>query len=182
MTGQADFPLLPEGEEQARVLRDELACIVFSAAWCSPLQRAKATARIILEGNSANTADIVEVPALKELSLGLWDGKDSRWCRANFPQEWQERGRDFAGTAPPGGESVSELAERVLPAFGMLCRVAARHSAALLVAHQAVNRVIISRLAAMPLAMLRDIPQPPAAVTRIMLSSGGARAVLVRDG
>ncbi len=172
MAGQRDYPLLPEGEIQARTLRDELAGVIFSAAWSSPLLRARRTARILLEGNAANTRTIIEIPALGEISLGLWEGRDSRWCREHSPGVWQARGEDFANTAPPGGESVTALARRVLPAFTALCREAARHPASLLVAHQAVNRVIIASLSGQPLATLRAIPQPPAALTRIGFSSG----------
>ncbi len=177
LAGQSDLPLLSEGEAEVRRLRDSLAGTIFTRAWSSPLTRAKQTAALLLEGNAANTREIEEIPGLREIRLGEWEGKSTDWVRQHYPQKWQARGNDFANTAPPGGESFAALAERVRPAFAAICAEARAHAASLLVAHQAVNRVILADILGLPLSRLTDIPQPPAALTLLRLDEAG-RCVL----
>lgn len=175
LAGRADYPLSPQGVGQMQELRDRLAGHIFSVAWCSPLARARQSAEIILSGNPANTGEIIQVPALTEISLGLWDGKDKEWIQKQYPQEWEARGREPAAIAPPGGESFAELALRVLPAFAGLCDEARNHTCSLLVAHQAVNRVILARVSGRPLTDWPNIRQPLAAVSVLDLTGATVR-------
>ena len=177
LAGSADYGLTPAGRAQVETRRDELAAVTFSAAWASPLRRARQTARIILGGNPANTAGLTIVPDLREIRLGEWEGKDTQWIRAVWPREWEARGIDPANAAPPGGESFAMLAERVLPAFSAICREAESHACSLLAAHQAVNRVIIAAATGLPLGRLLHIPQALAAVS-VFEIRGGAVTLL----
>ena len=175
LAGCADFALTPAGRLQVEMRRDELAAVTFSAAWASPLRRARQTARIILGGNPANTSVVQVVPALREIALGEWEGKDRELIRAAWPREWEARGTDPANVAPPGGESFAMLAERVLPAFADICREAGHHACSLLAAHQAVNRVIIAAATGLPPGNLLSIPQALAAVSVFEIRGGAAR-------
>lgn len=175
MVGRADFPLSPEGEAQAARLRAELADIIFTAAWCSPLSRARRTARVILSGNPRNIAEPVITPGLIEISLGAWEGLPKDQARQSYPEVWHARGKDFVNVPPPGGESLAMLAARVRPTFRALCREAARHEHSLLTAHQAVNRVILADSMGLPLERLMEIAHPPAAVAVLDVSPNGAR-------
>ena len=182
LAGQTDFLLSPEGEAQARYWQTELASVPFSAAWSSPLARARQTAATILRNRAFGSPEVTSVPDLREISLGRWEGKDKDWIIRYFPQEWEQRGADMANIPPPGGESFTVLAARVLPAFQSLCREAAHHTASLLVAHQAVNRVILAHLAGLPLTKILAIAQPTAALTLICLSEGGEVAKVIEKG
>lgn len=175
LIGETDLPLSAEGEAQARFWRDALDGLVFSAAWSSPLARARRTASVILSGNRANPREAAIVPDLREVSLGQWEGRNKEWIAQHYPREWEARGRDPAGTAPPGGESFNALAERVLPAFSLLCREALRHEHSLLVAHQAVNRVVLARAMGIPLARMLEIPQDLTALTILEITEQGAK-------
>lgn len=174
LAGQRDDPLSAHGRRQALFWQQDLARLRFDRAWSSPLRRAGETAAIILDGNPANTRDIIKAPCLRELSLGAWEGKTSRWIKTHFPQEWSARGENIADVPPPGGESFRSLAARVLPAFADLCREAARHEHTLIAAHQAVNRVILAFLEGIPLQDVLTIPQPTAALTVLELAPDGA--------
>lgn len=169
LVGRSDLPLLPEGEAQAARLREELAAVPFSAAWTSPLLRARRTAEVILSGNSGLVAEALVVPGLLEIALGEWEGRRKEEVRQAYPELWEARGRDFLRVPPPGGESMEALAERIRPVFAAIRREAARHGHSLLVAHQAVNRVILADLEGLPLERMREIAQPPAAVTVLEL-------------
>ena len=68
--GHTDIPLLPEGEEQARLLADKLRHIKFDAAYSSDLIRAKQTASII----ASEKLDVLTTPKLRERFLGCLGG------------------------------------------------------------------------------------------------------------
>lgn len=168
LLGQCDLPLLPEGELQADSSRARLAHIPFTFACCSPLLRARQTAQRILQDRQPSLP-LHTLFDLREISLGAWDGQSKHWVQQHYPQEWEARGKDMANNPPPQGESYADLARRVVPAFTKVCEQARQHPASLLVAHQAVNRVIIAHLQSVPLAQLNSIAQPACALTRIQI-------------
>lgn len=73
MHGQYDIPLNENGLKQAKSLENELTCETYDICFCSPLQRAKQTALIILR-KKRNVAIIYD-DRLKELSKGKLEGK-----------------------------------------------------------------------------------------------------------
>ena len=175
LAGRADYPLLPSGELQADWWGRTLSGVTFSIAWTSPLLRARQTAVRILAGNSANTRTVLSVPALTEISLGAWEGKSTDWIRRAYSAAWEARGRDFVHVPPPGGESFADLAARVLPAFAQLRSEAAGHECSLLVAHQAVNRVLLGMVMGLPLSGVTAVPQPPGALSVLEITAAGVR-------
>lgn len=179
LAGQSDIPLLPEGERQAARLRDEFAGVVFTAAWSSPLLRARRTAEVILSGNARNTREPVIVAELTEISLGAWEGGRKEDVRRDWPDVWERRGKDFLNVAPPRGESVATFAARVRPAVTAVLEEARRHEQSLLVAHQAVNRVMLADCLGLPLARIMEIEQPPAAVTVLEATEDGVRVLRI---
>lgn len=174
MAGRADLPLLPEGERQAAHLRDELSGVTFTAAWSSPLLRARQTATIILSGNENNVQEAVLLNDLIEISLGAWDGRHKRELRREYPELWAARGKDILNIPPPGGESLIVLANRIRPVFAALCHEASDHQNSLLVAHQAVNRVIIADCIGLPISRILEIDQSPAAFSVLEVGKSGA--------
>jgi probable phosphoglycerate mutase len=75
---------------------------------------------------------------------------------------WALRGENFLNSRPPLGESFRDLAKRVWPAFEKVKALATGN--VLVVAHQAVNRVILARERNIPLTELLTIPQPTGAL------------------
>jgi alpha-ribazole phosphatase len=57
-----------------------------------------------------------------------------------------------------GGESFEQLQRRVMPAFDRI--IDSTDGNILIIAHAGVNRVIISRLIALPLRDIMKLPQP----------------------
>jgi len=76
MQGWVDAPLTPEGKSIAEQLGRGIKCegTVFKSVYSSDSVRAKTTASIILEQNGLQLA-ITETPALRELSLGSYEGE-----------------------------------------------------------------------------------------------------------
>ncbi|HEX4491242.1 MAG TPA: histidine phosphatase family protein [Acidimicrobiia bacterium] len=104
--GRLDPPLTELGLEQARLVAKSLVGCGADLVLTSPLQRASDTARAIAEA----VGIAVEVDErLVEVDYGDWDGQPlgsvsrAQWAR------W----RDDAAFAPPGGESLIAVGERV---------------------------------------------------------------------
>jgi Fructose-2,6-bisphosphatase len=178
LVGRRDVPLSSSGEEQARQWGLRLQSVPFSAAWCSPLQRAGLTASLILQGNRGGLPGAEAVAGFTEISLGEWEGMNKAEAMRLYPDIWEKRGRDFARVAPPGGESLEELSGRILPVFRRICSMAAKHPYSLVVAHQAVNRAIIAAVKGMPLSRIQEIPQPHCALTVFAVNEQGEAKIV----
>jgi probable phosphoglycerate mutase len=159
--GQGDIALSETGRRQARSWRRRLADIPFAAIVSSDLSRCVESARLI---RGQRELPLVLEPALREISLGAWEGLTPDEVEQRFPGAYAERGRDMARFRPEGGESFADVASRVLPAFG---RLAVRYPGqpVLMVGHAGSNRVLLAHRLALPLQKLLDIPQPYACCT-----------------
>jgi probable phosphoglycerate mutase len=90
--------------------------------------------------------------------------------RERFPREYQKRGRDLGHFHPPGGESFSDLQNRVVPAFQQI--VARMQGPVLIVGHAGVNRVILCHVLGMPLGFLFRLEQPYGALSVLICEDG----------
>lgn len=116
--GSSDEPLAEAGVRQAESLAAALASLPVSTVYTSPLRRAEETARRIAV---ARNVPLRLEERLREQSFGSWEGL----TRA----ETLERDRDLLlrweadlGSAPPGGESLVSVRERVLALVNDLAR------------------------------------------------------------
>ena len=152
--GQIEAPLSEEGVEQAWAMRKWLEPVRFSHVFSSDLSRAQRTCRIIA-GSHSNSIEIV--PALREISLGEWEGFTFREIEERFPEEYAARGRDMENWRPPGGESFADCRVRVIEALrGILDRSMGN---VLMVGHAGVNRLILCDILGIPVANLHNIGQ-----------------------
>ena len=107
LQGRRDLPLDELGEQQAAAVAASLAARPdIERIVTSPLLRARQTAEAI---SAATGAPITVDEAWIELDYGAWDGTP---LTAVPPAAWAEWRRDPA-FAPPGGESLREVAARV---------------------------------------------------------------------
>lgn len=105
--GQTDAPLTDLGRQQAHAARADVPSPPPPRAFCSDLQRAHHTAKIILEGHDI---PLVVVPALRERFCGAWERRSADGLRSD-PQHLERLGT-WRGH-PPGGESLFDVALRV---------------------------------------------------------------------
>jgi len=152
--GQSDLPLSDLGEQQATLLKEIFRGVPLDNIVCSDLRRAQQTADIIASAHQITPMSRV---ALRELNMGDWDGKPFSEIRAEYPNEFKERGEDLANYAPPLGESFSDCYKRVIPVFENLAKSDA--STLLIVAHAGVNRVILCHVLGIPLQNVFRIEQ-----------------------
>lgn len=169
MQGRYDSPLSARGCEQARLLGGWLSAIGFAwdAAYCSPLQRASHTARIVAEA-AGGVSPVLE-PLLTEIAAGRLEGLDHDAIHLGWPAFAARGVTELGDFAEFGGESYAEVQARVAE---LRARIEARHRAAkarvLLVAHGGFNFQLVKHLVCAP-------------VPRVcILTMGNCAATLVR--
>ncbi|MCM0081083.1 histidine phosphatase family protein [Geomonas sp. Red32] len=153
--GHRDVDLTERGVEQYHQLKPRLEQGRISACYTSDLTRTVRGGQI-LGGHLG--LDPVKVRELRELDCGAWEGLSLTEIMEKRPDEWAARLADLAGFRGHGGESVGQLAGRVLPA---LREIVERHRGeeVLVVAHGGVNRVILMDVLGAPLANMFSVEQ-----------------------
>ena len=118
-TGWENPGLTEKGANEARnagMLINNLD-IKFDHLFTSVLDRAKLTGTIILENINQKDIDIIENKALNERFYGDLQGLNKDECRQKWGAEQVQIWRRSYDVGPPGGESLKETGERVLPYY-----------------------------------------------------------------
>jgi probable phosphoglycerate mutase len=157
--GQEDIALSPVGEAQARALGERLRDVRIDRAIASPLSRARRTAELAL--GEARIAMLATDAGLMEIAHGTWEGllaseireRDGERLRA-----WRDTPHEVL---MPEGESLEHVLVRAWPALARACAGLGAHDTVLIVAHDAVNRVLLCRILGIPLARLWSFRQAP---------------------
>ncbi len=161
-TGQIDPPLGTTGWRQASRVGCCLAGITLTGIFCSDLKRTRQTAGRICHFHSLAARPL---SALREISLGAWEGLPMEQVRTSDPAAWEARGKDFAGFRPPGGESFGDLQRRVVPVLESMA--ATTTGTLVLVTHAGVIRVFLCHVLSSPLADLFGFKLDYCSLTRI---------------
>lgn len=156
--GQEDIALSPVGESQARALGERLRDVRIDRAVASPLGRAARTAELAL-GDARR--DLLRIDAgLMEIAHGTWEGLLAAEIRERDPERsiaWRDAPHEVL---MPEGESLQHVLDRAWPALERACE-GLGDGTLLVVAHDAVNRVILCRVLGLPLARLWRFRQAP---------------------
>lgn len=115
LQGWTDIPLNPQGRSQASAMAASLVDAGFSAVWTSPLLRAHETAAIIASTLRLPTPLCHE--GLKEKHFGAVQGIPKSELAEQNPVLLEQILRRNPAAAFAGGESMDELADRVLAAI-----------------------------------------------------------------
>ena len=156
--GQEDIALSPVGLAQARALGERLRELPITRAVASPLSRARQTAELALgQRDLPLTLD----PGLMEIAHGTWEGLLASEIRERDPEllrAWREAPHEVL---MPEGESLQHVLDRAWPALERACSGLGADDTLLVVAHDAVNRVLLCRILGIPLARLWGFRQAP---------------------
>jgi len=160
-TGTTDIPLTPQGEEDARALRGELAKQSFAAVFTSPLQRARRTAEL------AGFPDATVDDRLVELNYGDYEGRTSAEIHKERPDWllWRD--------GSPGGESMDEAGRR---ADAVIEQISAVDGDVLLFGHGHFSRVLGARLLGLAASEGRLLMLGPGSLS-VIGSEHGQRAI-----
>lgn len=156
--GQADPPLNDLGRAQARQVAEALRGQRLDVLYASDLRRAAETAEAI---SLATGLPVRYDPRLREIHQGEWQGLLVTEIERRYPdlfRRWQE--------APltvtlPGGESITQMQERVLAAVEDIARQHPGQRVAI-VAHKLPIAVIKCRYQGIPLERLWNLIPPNA--------------------
>ncbi len=116
-TGWVDVPLSAKGEEEARSAGKKLIGYRFDRAFTSVLTRAIETLRIVLEVIGQSHIPIEKDQALNERMYGELQGLNKAETAKKYGEQQVKLWRRSYDIRPPGGESLKDTAERVLPYY-----------------------------------------------------------------
>lgn len=162
--GHLDVPLSRRGERQCAAQADALRDVRLAAIFSSDLARARRSAEIIAVPHGLTP---VETPALREMSMGRWEGLTADEIRRREPEaftDWMARVGEFPF---PEGESVPDLLARAWPAFASIASEFAGHAVAI-VAHGGTNRALLCRILGTPLGRLLGFGQDYGALSLLV--------------
>ena len=170
--GRTDLPLAAEGRRQAAAMAGKLGRIEGARILCSPLLRARETARIALgeEGVFAIDDD------LREIDFGRWETMSFAQIAAADPaavERWAALPDDFTF---PGGESIGAFRGRIAAAAG---RIAADPAGTVIaVTHGGVIRLLICHFLGLGHRRYLLFDVRPGSISEIGIE--GERGVLTR--
>jgi len=179
--GQTDIPLDETGKRQAAALSQRLAKQQIAAIYASDLSRAWQTAGAIQSAiMMRNPCRLIAEPRFREMNFGDWQGmtyaeileKDARAI-----SEWQ---MDNLHKAPPGGETLLQLAERVQTA---LADIQATHpeETILIIGHGGSLQMLISQALGLPPSAYWQFHLSNASLSEICFYPDGAMLNLLND-
>ena len=107
--GSTDLPLNALGRMQAALLPAMPELRKVNAVFCSPLLRARETARPLCSAPR-------EIEGLEEQRMGVWDGLSFREIRERFPALYEAREKDLS-ILPEGAEPLAAVRARMQAAL-----------------------------------------------------------------
>ena len=111
--GQTNVPLTELGRAQARAAAEYITKREkIDKIYSSDLQRAHNTALPVSELTGIPITDAKE---LREICAGIWEGRLANEIEIEYAEEFRTWRKDYANARLPGGESVQEVYERVVP-------------------------------------------------------------------
>lgn len=173
LQGHLDIALNPKGLWQAEQAARALAGESIAAIYASDLLRAWHTASAIAQTTGA---PLVASKHLRERCFGSFEGKTYAEIEAQWPEasvRWRKR---EPGWAPPGGESLLALRERIA---GAVDNMAAQHVGGqiVLVAHGGVMDVLYRLATSQELQAPRTWQLGNAAINRLLWTPEGLTMV-----
>ncbi|WP_035799946.1 histidine phosphatase family protein [Crocosphaera chwakensis] len=171
--GIRDIPLNENGKNQAQKAANFLKNIPIAFGVSSPLLRPKETAEIILQYHPDITLDLR--PALTEICHGLWEGKLESEIEANFPgmlKQWKEAPETVQ---MPEGETLQQVWDRAVACWQEIVKDYSHDpnpKTGIVVAHDAINKVILCELLGLNPANFWNIKQGNGCVSVIDYPKG----------
>lgn len=161
--GSRDDPLSEHGQVQAAQLAEALAGFPIAAVYSSPMQRTYSTALPIAERHHLS---VQRCDALREGSFGIWEGMNRAEVLARSPEDarlFYQWGLDPA-LAPPGGESMAAMQERVCSGVEQLA-LAHPDQSIVLVSHVGPIKALLCAALGVPVGISPRLFLDPATIS-----------------
>jgi broad specificity phosphatase PhoE len=138
-TGSTDLPLTEQGERDADAVRDELADVTPGLVLCSPMLRARDTAR------RAGLVPDEVIDDLREWDYGAWEGRTTAEIRDELGDPGWLVWDHPVPAGHTSGEQLDQVAARVDLVIGRCAPVLDDGHDVVLVAHGHVLRILTAR-------------------------------------
>jgi len=145
-TGWKDVDLTEKGVEEAKKAGKLMQSQDFDLAFTSDLKRAQRTLEIILKETGHEDIPVTKDQALNERDYGDLTGLNKDDARKKFGEEQVHIWRRSYKTPPPGGESLEQTTNRIVPYFETVIEPYLGNKNVLLVAHGNTLRALIMYL------------------------------------
>jgi 2,3-bisphosphoglycerate-dependent phosphoglycerate mutase len=133
-TGWVDVPLSSRGIQEAKNAGEKLRPYRFDRAFTSVLQRANETLRLALEVIGQTAIPTESDKALNERMYGELQGLNKAETAKKYGEDQVKIWRRSYDVRPPGGESLKDTAERVLPYYEKAIKPHVRSGETILIA------------------------------------------------
>ena len=144
--GQLDVPLADSFEQDVEQIKGQLAD-AYDKVYCSPLSRCKKLATTL------KLDEHDEDSRLLELDFGDWEGMKWNAIDQEILNTWMS---DFVNIAPPNGESLSQMHDRLSNFMSDLRKT--NHQKVLLITHSGIIRCLWCYFLKFPLSNTFKFP------------------------
>jgi broad specificity phosphatase PhoE len=162
--GVQDVALSELGERQAAALGQALRHRRVTAVYTSPLERARRTAEIAVEGLGLS---VTQVHELRELSLGDWEGRTVEEISSLPGDPYTQWVRDPVACLPPGAEPLADVQLRVVGAMSDIAAAHPNGQEALVVCHGGVISAYLAFCLGLPLGSIWRLTLSNGSITEI---------------
>lgn len=168
--GHTDVPLSPGGQRQVVALVQALRAETIHACYTSDLCRARETARSLTHPRGL---PLRQEPRLREMAFGAWEGLRPADVQQHDPHLLAAWYQDPLHVAPPGGETLRQVAHRVQAVLADIVMAHEDHTV-LLVSHGGPLRVLLCLALGLPPRAYWQFGLAPAAWADLQVYAEGA--------
>ncbi len=174
--GHSESTLSRLGLEQARRIAKRLSYVDFVAAYASPSKRTMQTARVVLKDGP----EIQPREGLREIRLGVWEGKKATLLRERYPREVELWFHKPSAVRIEGAETAGQFRRRVAREMTRILNAHPQGEVAV-VTHGGVICAYLTFVLGMKLDDLWSFKIRNGSVTRVLFPQGRARIDLLGD-
>ena len=178
--GFSDVQLSPDGLCQAMLLAKNFPLKKIDAIYSSDLSRAKTTAEVLAGRFNLR---VQFLPEFREIDFGEWEGKTLAELQEKYPEEVKKFFTDTENWKAPNAETFLQVQERAFSAF---CKIISERDFGkdsaqniVVVAHGAVNRLILCKILEIPIRKIWAISQVNTAVNIVRVDDQNFTVELV---
>jgi broad specificity phosphatase PhoE len=176
--GHKDVALGAAGRRQAGLLAERLAGEQIDAIHASDLARAWETATSV---SARHRLPLQSDSRLRELHFGAWEGLTREEAQQACPEALAAWEADALRTAPPGGETLAQLTDRVRAFLASLINDTAQDRTLFVVGHQGSLQVLLCLALGLPPQSLWRFCLEPASLSELNLFAEGAVLTYLND-
>jgi alpha-ribazole phosphatase/probable phosphoglycerate mutase len=171
--GQSDIGLNQRGREEAERLALSLENEKVQAIYSSDLSRTLETSQIIARSLKL---DVNSDARLRELSFGVWEGKTFSEVYRDYQPEFQQWFEDTLDYQLPGGESFTQLLDRVRQSIHDIY-IKHHNDTVVIVSHGGVIRALLYQIKAISQEELWGKGLQPGSFIRVSFNGSEVKVI-----